>query len=392
MAAAPSPVPSDQTININDARRQVMTSDFFALCYLMLCQLGYTDENDGTRAVAQIAKFLPKMPVPEGTVAGAWRVGWGPQATGDNSNLLYAAELMAMNETPVFSAIVIRGTDTQAKPAGLVKQLFEDLATGTQVDYPQGNTAGAKIALGTKAGLDILARLRDPNSPSGRTILTYAADFVRNNPGAPIVVTGHSLGGCQTTVLAMLLSSVVPAEMIVPISFAAPSAGNAAFIALFEKAFQPRCRRWFNDIDLVPMAFAGVGDIAQLWNRCQRPAPAAIRLAAGFLQFLKLIYSQQSAETSIKLSGVCQPATRPDPSAAPIQEAVDELQQQIRNIVAPHFSDLVARTLTFENITDWVKELLFQHLILTGYWEAVKDSQNVAPIPNPFPLATAAGV
>jgi hypothetical protein len=41
-------------------------------------------------------------------------------------------------------------------------------------------------------------------------------------------------------------------------------------------------------------------------------------------------------------------------------------------------------------LVDWVKELLFQHLVLTGYWNSVAASPGVAPIPNPFEQAEAA--
>src|SRR3954463_12446435 len=51
MASTPSPALLQ---NVDNARQQVMTSDFFALCYLMLCQLSYANENDGNQAVAQI--------------------------------------------------------------------------------------------------------------------------------------------------------------------------------------------------------------------------------------------------------------------------------------------------------------------------------------------------
>lgn len=79
--------------SIDDARAKVRSSNFFALCYLMLCQLGYTDENDGPTAIKQIKDRLPKMPVPKGTVDGQWQLGWGPVVpkNNSNSNLMYAA-------------------------------------------------------------------------------------------------------------------------------------------------------------------------------------------------------------------------------------------------------------------------------------------------------------
>ena len=79
--------------NVTAARKQVMTSDFFALCYLMLCNLAYAAEDSAQAAVKQITDRLPTMPVPNGKVAGKWSLSWGPCVKADdNSNLMYGAE------------------------------------------------------------------------------------------------------------------------------------------------------------------------------------------------------------------------------------------------------------------------------------------------------------
>lgn len=384
MSSAPTPALAPTPADIEKARQQVMTSDFFALCYLMLCQLAYTDENNGGKAVKQITTLLPTMPVPQGTVPGQWRLGWGPEVTHDNSNLMYAAEFVTTSGTPVFSAIVIRGTDTQAKPSGIITQLIEDIGATTQVPFPEGNTTGAKISIGTKLGFDILDKFTD----SGRTVQQYATAFANANPGAPIVVTGHSLGGCQTTVMAMHLSSVVPVtSRIVPNSFAAPSAGNQAFIDLYQKTF-PFCPRWFNTFDLVPMAFAELGSIKQLWKQCHRPAPEGFKLVIdGFEALLLLLhvgYAQQPSSSSRTLNGVCQPPSAPTAAKAAIDQVAVEIQQALRNVASRVHIHIPLPNFMFNGIIDWVKELLFQHLILTGYWDAVQNSKDVAPIKNPF--------
>src|SRR5579883_3093154 len=89
--------------NVNAARQQVQTSDFFALCYLMLCQLAYADEDNGQKAVQQIIDQLPTLPVPQGQVTGQWSLAWGPVVSPENSNLMYAAEFSdKLSGLPVF--------------------------------------------------------------------------------------------------------------------------------------------------------------------------------------------------------------------------------------------------------------------------------------------------
>lgn len=397
--------------NVAAARLQVQT-DFYALCYLMLCNLAYAAEDNGQKAVQQIVNLLPTMPVPNGPVQGQWRLSWGPQVTGDNSNLMYGAEFLdSVSGLPVFSAVVIRGTDTQARPSGVVKQLVEDLDASNQVAFPAGNPVGAKIAQGTQVGLNVLAGFKDS---SGRTVEQYLNDFVTRNPDAPVVVTGHSLGGCQTTVMALDLSDKLTAAglvpEIVPNSFAAPTAGNAAFIQLYEKTF-PFAPRWFNPLDLVPMAFAGLSGIKQLWTQCGHPAPEAFKLLIdGFgllLGALHISYSQQSLDDNRQLAGACQPPGAPKFSAAALavinadvqkilQDALNRLHNDISKIpllggFAAHVPAFNITAASFANIGDWVKELLFQHLVPTGYWNAVAASRGVAQIKNPFAQAAGAG-
>lgn len=67
---------------IDETRNKVRSSNFFALCYLMLCQLSYAIENDGPTAVKQIRDSLPGMPAPkDAPVTGKWALGGGQRST-----------------------------------------------------------------------------------------------------------------------------------------------------------------------------------------------------------------------------------------------------------------------------------------------------------------------
>jgi hypothetical protein len=96
--------------------------------------------------------------------------------------------------------------------------------------------------------------------PSGGTAAMsaeqYLASLVHRDPGLPIVVTGHSLGGCQTTVMAMHLAEALPpGTRVLANPYAAPTAGNAAFAVLYDQRFGNGIV-WWNTLDLVPNAFA----------------------------------------------------------------------------------------------------------------------------------------
>lgn len=395
---------------IDEARNKVRSSNFFALCYLMLCQLSYATENDGPTAVKQIRDSLPNMPAPkDAPVTGKWRLGWGPMVDKTNSNLMYAAEFVdTATSTPVFSAVVIRGTDTEAKPSGILTQIVEDLDAADQAPFPDKNSAGSKIAAGTKTGFDKLMAFTDG---AKGTVKHYVGEFLKANPDAPIVVTGHSLGGCQTTVIALDLALSFPNARVVPTTFAAPSAGNSLFAELYQHKC-PFSPRWFNDIDLVPNAFASLDGIKELWKTCDHAAPDIVSLLiTGFKLLLttkKIDYKQPDIQ-SRRLAGACQ---RNRPSAvssvvqnqavieieALLQRSIPKLQSTAGKIAdsvekfadhlglgsAAHFVNAKLTANSFQNIAAWVEELLFQHLILSGYWDLVAAQPDVAKIDNPF--------
>lgn len=370
------------------ARNLVMTSDFFGLCYLMLCQLTYGNENDAHQTVTQIKQGLPALPVPMGTVRGVWRLAWGPAVIHDNSSLMYAAEFTdATSRSPVFATVVVRGSDIQATPSEILRTIL-DVDAAEQVVFPANNQDGSKIARGIRVGLNVLNGFQDADTH--QTVTQYVQAFVARNPDAPIVVTGHGWGGCQTTVLALDLALTIPAAKIVPNSFAAPTAGNVAFTRLYEQAFK-FCPRWVNVMDLVPMAFAGLSGIKQLWNMCNRPAPNAIKELVTRVEFLlsDRDYAQQSPSNNRQLSGACQP---PNMSAFPsvqnqtvseIERIVQDRMEQLLPQGSARWERVALQNVSIE-LGNWVQELIFQHLILTGYWNAVMSSPGVAPISNPF--------
>lgn len=214
---------------------------------------------------------------------GEWRVVWGPVET--VANLLYVAHSPAADAY----AVAIRGTVPTPGPAQLLN-VYQDLHVAQAVPWTHGNAPGATIARGTADGLRALLS----KASGGMKLEAFLAQATAESPDASVVVTGHSLGGCLATVLAPYLHHRLPGVRVAPITFAAPTAGNAAFAAYFDGLF-PGAPRYYNRLDLVPMAWAGLDDVGALFPapgpRCPSAFKRTGRIVAGWLAKAGLDYA-----------------------------------------------------------------------------------------------------
>ncbi|MFY9826485.1 MAG: lipase family protein [Thermoanaerobaculia bacterium] len=241
-----------------------------------------------------IAGFLAD---PQYATENAWKLVWGPGTT--EANLMYVVKNVSAN----MYAVAIRGTVLSFSLAGILN-LYEDLDAGTQVpwQYPPG--PGELIANGTQFGLQSLASM----TPGNTTLLS----FLRTIPaGSVVFVTGHSLGGCLTTVLAPWLQYQFTQgnqkATVVPITFAAPTAGNPGFVKFYDSAFAEGASRYYNAIDLVPMAWSSLPDIKNLYNAPGPPCPDLVRsvvdLVVGWLTEKDKVTYAQTNGTVVALPG-----------------------------------------------------------------------------------------
>jgi hypothetical protein len=183
-----------------------------------------------------------------------WQVVWGPAVNADRSNLAYAA----CNSQTGELAVSIRGSDFS-----FWLNWIEDLAVIRLVPYNQfvANVSdSAQIAYGTAIGLRQVLGMRD-GTVSLESFLGAAPD------GTPILITGHSLGGCLASALAPCVANWVgkPANVFV-YTLAAPSPGNADFAIYYDTLFtlqsgQSTAFRFFNNLDVVPNAWASLTTI-----------------------------------------------------------------------------------------------------------------------------------
>jgi Lipase (class 3) len=183
----------------------------------------------------------------------AWQVVWGPAVNVDRSNLAYVAR----NSVTGQLAVSIRGSDFS-----FWLNWIQDLAAITLVPYNQfvpSASSTSQIARGTAIGLRNVLRMQD-GTESLETFLTAAPE------GTPILLTGHSLGGCLASALAPCVADWRGSTASIFVyTIAAPSPGNAEFAdyynALFTDESGSTAFRFFNTLDVVPNAWATLDNV-----------------------------------------------------------------------------------------------------------------------------------
>jgi Lipase (class 3) len=216
-----------------------------------LSTLAYVDENRVASQQQMISEINAGL-----DAAGykSWQVAWGPALNADRSNLLYAARDSETGQL----AVSIRGSDFS-----FWLDWLEDLAVFRLVPYDQFVPTASKtaqIAFGTAIGLTQVLGMRD-GTKSLEAFLTAAPE------GTPILITGHSLGGCLASALAPCVAKWVgTASSLLVYTIAAPSPGNEDFAAYYNALFTTQSGhstafRFFNSLDVVPNAWASLNTV-----------------------------------------------------------------------------------------------------------------------------------
>ena len=201
--------------------------------------------EDRFKAMAQ-ALQIRSLPT-----AQQWGLVWGPHE--HDQSLVYVAQGPVIGGRRQY-AVVFRGT------VDSIYNFFFDLDVWGQSAMPwtDPELPGAKLANGTIDDWEDIRNLYQ--SPGGRR--QTLPDFLRTvDAGSHVIVTGHSLGGNMATVMAdwlrVELNLPTPQVSLQPITFAAPTSGNAAFAGPYLGVF-PGSRHFVNNLDVVPRAWAHV--------------------------------------------------------------------------------------------------------------------------------------
>lgn len=225
------------------------------------------------------------------TVAGGWKIVWGPATQGED--LVYVAS----NGSGQY-AVVVRGTVFTR-----VEDVIQDVRMGTQEPLPftASSFPGAQVSKGVVESWTNIDNMVSSVSGSGSGPLL---PFLQKLTGSPsLLVTGHSLGGQMATVLAAWFQSTLSDATVLPLTFAAPTAGNPAFASAFDSVFGSAVR-YYNTLDVVPRIWTedGLESIKSLYPggpQCGPLCKAAVDRALSLLQKRSLTYAQPSASTSL---------------------------------------------------------------------------------------------
>ncbi len=185
----------------------------------------------------------------------------------DNAIALFAPplenNLLKPNPNAPSYLLTIAGTNANSK----VNVDIEEMGVATQEPLLSGNH-NILISSGNCIALNNILSLLDDDSKF---------NAITGNTPVNLTITGHSLGGALTSILALYLKTAYPVMSITTYPTASPSTGNEDFVTAFAAAFpaipdhhinQPYAvwnANIYNDLDIVPQAWATGGPL-QLGN------------------------------------------------------------------------------------------------------------------------------
>lgn len=277
-----------------------------------------------------------------------WSVAWRADQSIDGS---YA--YIAQTDDQSQYVVAIRGSETDFSWSTFYNWIEQDLNVLTQKPWQYPSDGSSMISWGSELALNDLTELVDSSSGSAVSMLQFLTGTAVKN-GTPIAVVGHSLGGNLTTVFApWLYYQISQAGGTVPpmatYTFAAPTAGNASFAAMYDKLFGSNSWRFYNAIDIIPRFSDDARSVGQLWT----PAPNAGQITV------------QYNHTTISLSqffGLLADAI--DASELYYGSYYTQTNQSQGTIVL-NSADTLDPTYNQSTLTDWLDQAAWQHSMQT---------------------------
>ncbi len=188
-----------------------------------------------------------------------WTRFWGPGVVAMPSGILpllnrpdfyvSAASMTIFQNTSTNTFVVaIQATN----PNSLYAWGTLDFSVNQTVAWNPKDTSQGVISYGTSTGLNLLTNLNDVNNNNGIQALLNACNSQSN-----VVVTGHSLGGALSPVLALYLKNNYQAKFnnVYCLSTAGATPGNYSFAKYYNSQLQNNTIRIWNYFDIIPHAW-----------------------------------------------------------------------------------------------------------------------------------------
>lgn len=221
----------------NFSQRQLM----LCFAYLAYCGEQITAANPETRILRIINEALPQIP-PLNTPNPTWQVVWGPAVYKTpgaryQENMTFIAQ---SNADPAQLVVATRGTNRVAD----LDWLLEDFDVFQMMPWPPGTEVADPVErISESTSIDLQIVLTTPSAIVAKG--TTLCDFLQTLPSEPlnVCVTGHSLGGCLSSTLALYLKEQQASwdhskqSIVSNISFAGPTAGNEGFASYSDSVF-----------------------------------------------------------------------------------------------------------------------------------------------------------
>lgn len=222
-----------------------------------LCCLSYSDDDANLFPTIQAQEAAISQAVTDGLAAAEmsnWSICWGPVLSDDIERTYMA--FIATDGAGDY-AVVIRGTDPDSALGW-----FND-AEAVLVAAPYGTNVN--IAQGVLNDITVINGLQNSSS---QTIVDFISGQVTVNN---IYVTGHSFGGTQATAFAPWIPAQGVLGNVTVCAFAATSAGDAGFTALYDDNPALTATLFYNDLDVIPYIWVELEQIKGMYSNVNGP-------------------------------------------------------------------------------------------------------------------------
>jgi hypothetical protein len=239
---------------------------------MTLCALSATAPNprpSGETVAEQEQRILLGIIKQLGMLGSHWAPQW-LILTQDRANLAY----IATQDSTASCAVVLRGTQFNS-----LVDLAEDMQVSTLAQFTAGGDSSTPLLI-AKGTMEAFTEIIN-SVTAGTTLLGQLQawnDALPEDSTPNLYVTGHSLGGCMATTLALYLNA--QSWRFQPVfgvyTFAAPTAGLQPFADYYDATFPDNSYRIYNAADVIPNAWASLNNVYETFFPSPGPGQSLI--------------------------------------------------------------------------------------------------------------------